>query len=184
MSCLEDDEDIGKAVCGIGFCTLIVSIVLLVYGAEQFKGSVEYADNATKEECTIIDYDQKACSYKCAGDNRAGENCDGHTLTYYANSTKCVADIGTQDNNISTTTLLIDFECYDRTYESEGYYINNTYTCYILPCNEDGETRFSFTNYEITKKAGIVLTIMGVVLLVCTVAFCGCGYRYMIKIMD
>ena len=59
---------------------------MLVYGAEQFKGSVEYADNATKEECTIIDYAQKACSYKCAGDNRAGKNCNGHTLTYYGQS--------------------------------------------------------------------------------------------------
>ena len=165
MGCDLDDNDKSKCFCVIGGLAMIACIVLLAAGTGEIRESNHFTE-ATKEECTISHYRQIPCRYNCGGKN---DFCDGNELHYYAISSKC-GDNAELLNN--------DFDCASWNYDNNDYYINETFTCYILPCND---AQFTFTNYEENKTVWIILTVIGGLCGIVTILFCVCGIRLIIK---
>lgn len=165
----EDEVKLYILLC-VGTILGIAGIILIPVGAGQIGQSSEFADSATEESCLMTDWSQDTdCEYNCGEKN---DFCDGKQIIYYATSTKC-----------GDTRLIIDGEDFGcdanpNRYDTNGYFMNETYTCYVMPCtNTDDTTRFTFIDYYENKTLWIILVIVGVVFVLITIGICAWAVR-------
>ena len=128
--------------CCFGMCWGIALVIITALGLDEFMRDVQYEMNATKEQCIISGYDEIFCTYNCD----ESDTCNGTMLTYYATASKC------GNNTIYTNNNDFGIDCADHDYESNGYYVNKTYTCYIFPCQDSNHTN---TTVEFTFEEKI-----------------------------
>ena len=148
----------GGFVGGLGLIFIIMSLY-------EILDNLEFAENSTEEQCTIESYAYTECSYQCDCSTTTDhcDLCSGFESTYYARAEdKCPDQILDNDHDYGNCNG-------HQPGTPDSYIIGQTYTCYVLPC-EDGE--FSFEDHASKQETWIDLLITGSIMFVIGCPIC------------
>ena len=161
----------GGAYCGSGsifmvvffLCWYGITSVVVYFGIDMILEGQEYIQNASKEQCLLIDYKAEECSYDCHCDTD-GDDCS----TCYGTEYEYIAIAESKCGNQT-----LDSHAYDTRCPGTLKKIGQEYECYVLPC-EGAE--FSFIAPVTRIGWGIALCIFAAIFLFapCCIVRCMC----------
>ena len=130
------------------------------YGVTRIIDGTEYASEATKEQCLLIDYKSEECSFDCDCDeDNSCSTCYGTSYEYTATVQSKCADTELYSHDIDDSDCPASLKA-----------MNSEYTCYVLDCEEE---EFSFTHASSHLVVGVLCVDAAV-----WYFFCPCFYHF------
>ena len=153
----------GASLFFIVFFTIWFGISGTVFGLgiSSLSESIEYANEATTEQCLLVSKHSKSCTYDCdctgSGDDRDCKTCSSRNYKFTA-----LAEDKCGDTEISYS----ESDCPGTSWEIGSYK-----KCYVLDCKDE---EFSLNHFSESMVAGILMIVFGGLFICCgCCAMCG-----------
>ena len=140
-----------------------ISGTVFGFGITMIIDGIEYANEATTEQCLLVSKDSNSCSYDChctgTGDDRECSTCYSTNYKFYASVEDKCPDI------------LVSYK--DNSCPGTEWDVGVTKKCYVLDCKDE---EFSLEHYTTSFVVGGILIAVGALFICCgcfaCVSFC------------
>ena len=144
-------------------CWYGITGVMVYFGVNMVIEGSEYSQNATNEQCLLIEFEAQECSYSCNCDSD-GENCS----TCYGTEYEYIATVESKCDDQPLYSHDLDTNC-----PGALKNMGQEYNCYVLDCEE---AEFSFASPGSRIGWGIALLAFSSIFVYapCCMLFCMC----------